>query len=59
LNVDKINLLFEGDLRVINMGLEIFAENLKKEGVDTLQMNWRPPAGGNEKLSSLLKRLGR
>jgi hypothetical protein len=41
------------------MGLEIFAENLKKEGIETLQMNWRPPAGGNERLSSLLERLGR
>ena len=59
MNVDKINLLFTSELHVINMGLEIFAENLKKEGIDTLQMNWRPPAGGNEKLSSLLKRLGR
>jgi FdrA protein len=57
MNVEKIGILFGSDLHVINMGLEIFAENLKKEGIDTLQMNWRPPAGGNERLSSLLKRL--
>lgn len=43
---EKINELFTQDLIVINMGLETFAENLKKEGVAALQMNWRPPAGG-------------
>jgi hypothetical protein len=59
MNVEKINELFGRDLIVINMGLENFAENLKKEGVETLQMNWKPPAGGNEKISSLLKKLGR
>jgi len=59
MNVEKINELFGRDLIVINMGLEVFAENLAKEAVETLQMNWRPPAGGNEKLSSLLKKLGR
>jgi hypothetical protein len=59
ITVDKINELFQGKLRVINMGLEVFSENLKSRGVETLQMNWRPPAGGSEKLASLLKRLGR
>jgi hypothetical protein len=59
MNVEKINKLFQGKLQVINMGLEVFAENLKSRGVETLQMNWRPPAGGSEKLASLLERLGR
>jgi hypothetical protein len=59
MNVEKINELFEGKLQVINMGLEVFAENLEEQGVRTLQMSWRPPAGGSEKLASLLKKLGR
>lgn len=59
MNVEKINELFERDLVVINMGLEVFSENLKKEEVKVLQMDWRPPAGGNEKLAALLSKLGR
>lgn len=55
----RINELFEGDLVVINMGLESFAENLRKEHVRVLQMGWRPPAGGNKRLVSLLARLGK
>jgi hypothetical protein len=59
MNVEKITELFSRDLIVVNMGLEVFADTLKKEGGRVLPMDWRPPAGGNEKLSSLLKRLGR
>jgi FdrA protein len=41
------------------MGLEAFADNLRKEGVEVLQMDWKPPAGGNKKLISLLEKLER
>ena len=41
-------------LRVINIGLASFAEDLRAEGVEVIQLDWRPPAGGNEKLSALL-----
>jgi hypothetical protein len=58
-DVKKINELFSRDLVVINMGLESFAENLKKEGVKVLMTSWRPPAGGDKKMASLLRRLGR
>ncbi len=59
MDVKKINDLFKQDLVVINMGLESFAEQLRKEKVKVLQMNWKPPAGGNKKLVSLLAKLGR
>jgi len=59
MDVHKISELFNQDLVVINIGLESFAENLKKEGVRVLKLNWKPPAGGDKKLASLLKRLGR
>ena len=58
-DVKKINQLFEEELVVINMGLETFAENLLKEKVKVLQMDWRPPAGGDKKLMALLEKLGR
>ena len=53
----KINELFNKELVVINMGLESFHNDLKDQNVETIQMNWRPPAGGNEKMASLLARL--
>ena len=59
MNVEKINKLFNQDLAAVNMGLESFADNLKKEGVRVVQMNWKPPAGGNAKMAALLAKLGR
>jgi cytoplasmic iron level regulating protein YaaA (DUF328/UPF0246 family) len=59
MDVKKINELFNEDLVVINMGLDVFGENLKKEEVKVVPMNWKPPAGGNKKLISLLEKLDR
>ncbi len=41
----------------INIGLESFAENLVAQGTPTVQVDWRPPAGGNEKLMAILERM--
>lgn len=41
-------------LRVINIGLASFAEDLRAEGVPVIELDWRPPAGGNARLSALL-----
>jgi hypothetical protein len=57
MDVREINGLFGRELAVINMGLDSFAENLKKEEVKVLQMDWKPPAGGNKRLISLLDKL--
>ena len=59
MDVKKINELFGKELQVINMGLDSFAEALRKEEVQVLQMDWKPPAGGNRHLISLLEKLGR
>ncbi|HEB10988.1 MAG TPA: fdrA domain protein [Spirochaetales bacterium] len=59
MDVKKINKLFTNDLVAINMGLESFADNLKKEGVRAIQVNWKPPAGGNARMVALLAKLGR
>lgn len=58
MDVKKINELFTKELVVVNMGLDSFAENLRKEKVDVLQMDWRPPAGGDKHVISLLDKLG-
>lgn len=41
----------------INAGLESFAEGLAEQSAPVVQMAWRPPAGGNEKLMGILARL--
>jgi FdrA protein len=51
MNAPKI---FTGPLRVINIGIEGFAEDLKSVGVEVVQLDWRPPTGGNARLTSLL-----
>jgi FdrA protein len=44
-------------LEAINVGLESFAENLTAQDTPVVHVEWRPPAGGNEKLSSILERM--
>lgn len=55
--MSKVNELFKSDLKVINVGLESFYTDLKKQEVPVIHVNWRPSAGGNKKLASLLSRL--
>ena len=49
--------LFAAGPRVINMGLELFATQLAAHGVPVVHVDWRPPAGGDARLASLLERL--
>jgi hypothetical protein len=53
----RINELFQEELKIINMGLQSFNENLKKQNIKTVQVNWKPPARGNKKMLSLLDKL--
>ena len=48
---------FAEPLRVINIGIEVFAEDLKSEGAEVVHLDWRPPTGGNPHLAALLARL--
>jgi len=43
----------------VNIGLESFHESLLRQGAASVQVDWRPPAGGNEKLAALLARMKR
>lgn len=44
-------------LAAINVGLAFFTESLTAQEAPVIQVNWRPPAGGNEKLMSILERM--
>jgi FdrA protein len=46
-----------GELRVVNLGLESFAETLEALGVPVLHVQWTPPAGGDPERARLLSLL--
>jgi FdrA protein len=44
-------------LSVINIGLEVFAETLRAAGVQVVHVDWRPPTGGDARLTAILAAL--
>ncbi len=44
-------------LQAINAGLDFFSQSLEAQGASVVQMDWRPPAGGNEELMALLDKM--
>lgn len=44
-------------LSAINVGVESFAESLLTQDASVLHVDWRPPAGGNQELMSILERM--
>jgi FdrA protein len=55
-NPVDLNLLRQ-PLSAINVGLESFTESLTAQGAPVVQVDWRPPAGGNERLMAILERM--
>lgn len=53
----KRSLLTE-KLKVINVGLEMFADDLRRQRVEVVSVEWQPPAGGDEELLKLLDKFG-
>ncbi|MHA1614856.1 MAG: fdrA domain protein [Candidatus Thorarchaeota archaeon] len=52
----KSNLLSK-TLRVINVGIQTFAEDLRSQDIEVVHVEWQPPAGGDSKLLELLDKL--
>ena len=44
-------------LVAINVGLASFTESLTAQGASVAEVDWRPPAGGNERLAGILSRM--
>lgn len=55
---DQSTQLPQPTLRVINLGLERFADDLGAQHVEVVQVDWSPPAGGDPRLAALLEKLG-
>lgn len=51
------NRLLSETLKVINIGLEQFSTDLQKLDVPVVHLDWKPPAGGNIRLATLLSKL--
>jgi hypothetical protein len=52
-----IEKLLSGPLIAINLGLKLFDESLEQQGVEVIQVDWAPPAGGDQEMLDLLDEL--
>lgn len=57
-DMTKINELFRQKLVVVNVGPKSFAQALKQQGYEAVQVNWKPIAGGDAAMQALLRILG-
>jgi hypothetical protein len=53
----KVNELLQGQMVVINLGLKKFAESLEEQKIEVVQVDWVPPAGGDQEMMNLLDQL--
>jgi hypothetical protein len=53
----EIDKLLSKPLVVINVGLGKFAKSLEEQGVEIIQVDWTPPAGGDKEMIDLLEEL--
>ncbi len=44
-------------LAAINLGLESFAESVRAQEAQAIHVDWKPAAGGNERLAAILERM--
>lgn len=51
--------VFKQPFAAINVGLESFKESLLSQQAPVIQVDWHPPASGNEKLMAILERMKR
>ncbi|HUI00698.1 MAG TPA: hypothetical protein VLX56_03610 [Nitrososphaerales archaeon] len=50
--------IFGRDLKVVNIGIPTFADDLSAQGVTVVKVDWKPPAGGDSEMMRLLDKLG-
>lgn len=55
--MNNINQLFSNELKVINIGTSNFKKDLELQGVEVVQLEWKPPAGGNIELINAIDKL--
>ncbi len=53
-----IDTLFQSEVRVVNIGLRAFANDMESRKTPVVHVEWSPPAVKNEKIAALLAKLG-
>lgn len=53
----EVETILQERVVVINIGLRGFAESLEEQGVDVTQVDWVPPAAGDQEMIDLLEDL--
>ncbi len=51
---NKVNTLFAKKIQIVNFGIKSFYDDNKKQGVPSVHVDWKPVAGGNKELASIL-----
>jgi len=54
---EKILQLFASELKVINIGLEIFRDALQAQGVSAAQVSWQPPPKLEKEYEDILRQI--
>ena len=50
--------ILPAELKVVNIGISTFADDLRSQHVEVIHVDWRPPAGGDVEMLKLLEKLG-
>ena len=45
-------------LKVVNIGISTFADDLRSQNVEVIHVDWKPPAGGDIEILKMLEKLG-
>lgn len=56
-SVEEKTILTE-KLKVVNIGIETFADDLRSQNVEVVHVDWKPPAGGDIEMLRILAKLG-
>jgi len=54
---EQIEKILSVQLIVINIGLRGFAESFEEQEVEVVQVDWTPPAGGDQEMIDLLENI--
>jgi hypothetical protein len=49
--------LLRQEIKTVNIGLELFGEALRQQGLQVVQVDWRAPADGDPELLDILAQL--
>ena len=56
-DMEGIDRFLNNKIKVINLGIELFSDELTKQNIENIHVDWKPPAGGDDAILSLLRML--